>query len=101
MNANCTVQVDGNVTKAVAGDGVYTSPTIHLRPSATLFPYTTLFRSANNNATANGCNAANENVVVNKPSPAVTTNAGPDVVLGVNGSDLTEDRKRTRLNSSH
>src|SRR5262249_61356866 len=32
----------------------------------------------------------NENVVVSPRSPAVVTDAGPDVVLGVNGTDLTD-----------
>src|SRR5262249_62396332 len=46
--------------------------------------------NANNGATSNGCNEDNENVVVSPRSPSLSTNAGDDKVLGVNGTDLTD-----------
>ena len=45
---------------------------------------------ANNNATANGCNGANENVVVSPRSPTVTTQASADVDARRRWNDLSD-----------
>jgi uncharacterized repeat protein (TIGR01451 family) len=89
-DANCTVQVGSNVTKTVNGNGVYVSPAIHVDSVGTYHWIANYGGDTNNNATANDCNEANENVVVNPLSPNVTTNAGPTVRLGANGTDLTD-----------
>ena len=89
-DANCTVQVGSDVTKTVNGNGVYVSPAIHVNAAGTYHWIANYGGDTNNNATSNACNAANENVVVNPLSPSVTTNAGPTVRLGANGTDLTD-----------
>jgi uncharacterized repeat protein (TIGR01451 family) len=78
------------VTKTVNGNGVYVSPAIHVGSAGTYHWIANYGGDTNNNATANDCNEANENVVVNPLSPNVTTNAGPTVRLGANGTDLTD-----------
>jgi uncharacterized repeat protein (TIGR01451 family) len=89
-DANCTVQVGSDVTKTVNGNGVYVSPAVHVNSAGTYHWIANYGGDANNSATSNGCNGANENVVVNPRSPTVTTDAGPAITLGANGSDLTD-----------
>src|SRR5437588_7884152 len=67
-------------------------------PRSTLFPYTTLFRSAQMD------DAQAENIIY--PCLAVVTRQNgnawaPIKVLGANRLMFDEDRKSTRLNSSH
>src|SRR5690349_23020670 len=69
-------------------------------PRSTLFPYTTLFRSARGSAGSGGrgrrAGAA--------PAPcrcACSSEADLRVVADVEARPLAEDRKSTRLNSSH
>ena len=71
--------------------GLYTSDPIHVTTAGTYHWIANYSGDANNNPTANGCNEANENVVVDPRSPTVTTNAGPNVTLGVDGTDLTDN----------
>src|SRR5258708_11158645 len=59
-------------------------------PRSTLFPYTTLFRSFGDGAGA---------IVLRRGATSERGAVGP-VVLGSDG-DNREDRKSTRLNSSH
>src|SRR2546428_9778467 len=65
-------------------------------PRSTLFPYTTLFRSDNVEVQANACI---DRAIVGE------TRIGRDVKIGslalVADARLAEDRKSTRLNSSH
>src|SRR2546423_997226 len=90
-DANCTVQVGSDVTTAVnAGNGVYVSPAIHVNAAGTYHWIANYGGDANNSATANVCNGANENVVVNPAGPSLSTNAGADKVLGAAGTDLTD-----------
>src|SRR5258707_9069640 len=73
-------------------------------PRSTLFPYTTLFRSA-----AISSVAAAPDVLVVHPSVAATNvgeliallKAKPGTPAGHAGIGTTPDRKSTRLNSSH
>src|SRR5438552_7633358 len=60
-------------------------------PRSTLFPYTTLFRSANANAIDYAVQHGNREMV------QVLLSAGADV----NARNRDADRKSTRLNSSH
>src|SRR3712207_8339848 len=66
-------------------------------PRSTLFPYTTLFRSAGTSTCtrsprATGCGLSSQ------PPPAPAAYSSP---RGVHRSRLKRDRKSTRLNSSH
>src|SRR5438094_6309825 len=62
-------------------------------PRSTLFPYTTLFRSAS-------CTVAREFTVVTTP-PAVSVPWKASANSGRFGMNRPRDRKSTRLNSSH
>src|SRR3712207_8261073 len=64
-------------------------------PRSTLFPYTTLFRSHEGGRDAE----ARERVVQQVVRAAVERGAGDDVRAGAH--QRREDRKSTRLNSSH
>src|SRR5947199_3413680 len=63
-------------------------------PQSTLFPYTTLFRSSTNAEISS--NTARDIVKAIRPDRAVT-----DGSVLVGGATAIEDRKSTRLNSSH
>src|SRR5262249_44149298 len=94
FGADCSPANEGTGSRVtntlVNGDGTYGSPAIHVTKAGTYRWVANYGGDANNNATANGCNGDNENDVVSPRSPAVATDAGPDVVLGVNGTDLTD-----------
>ena len=82
---DCTGTVRLTSTKTVNGNGDYTSASF--TNTSTTGPGTyhwiaNYSGDANNDATSNGCNEANENVVVGPGHPSVTTNAGPAVDLG-------------------
>src|SRR3712207_7453478 len=62
-------------------------------PRSTLFPYTTLFRSLG--AESDECNREGP------AHPRKDSWARDDVVPDRRGKDAVEDRKSTRLNSSH
>src|SRR5256885_13039466 len=62
-------------------------------PRSTLFPYTTLFRSATDSKTAT--------VVVSNVAPTVLAFAGATILRGETYGASGRDRKSTRLNSSH
>src|SRR5437762_8915777 len=68
-----------------------------LPPSSTLFPYTTLFRSLG----VVTSRSANVNIIVDTVPPSALTAIAP----AGNGTQFdvlfSEDRKSTRLNSSH
>src|SRR5207253_5326 len=73
-DANCTAQVGSDVTTAVnAGNGVYVSPVVHVNAARTYHWIANYGGDANNSATANTCNGANENVVVSPRGPTITT----------------------------
>src|SRR2546430_8973149 len=74
-------------------------------PRSTLFPYTTLFRSANAQFQAAQAGVARNAAAAFEDTGAtsiagVLTSGDPSVILR-QGSLLMEDRKSTRLNSSH
>src|SRR5687768_18346234 len=82
-------------------------------PSSTLFPYTTLFRSGEDDVSRllrdhvrqHGVNAAERSVhvQVQHPVPDIGIAVGDrpaDIGAGVDVKDV-QDRKSTRLNSSH
>jgi uncharacterized repeat protein (TIGR01451 family) len=76
-DANCTVQVGSTVTKTVDnGNATYVSPSVHVNAAGTYHWIANYLGDANNSATANGCNEANENVVVNPRDTSLTTDAG-------------------------
>src|SRR3712207_7645408 len=72
-------------------------------PRSTLFPYTTLFRSRRRgleDPMADGRVAEGEDVVGGEPVVVACCQDGHRVSSG-RGADEREDRKSTRLNSSH
>src|SRR5204862_512725 len=90
---DCSTEVPGSpVTKSVAnGNGTYVSPTVHVSQAGTYLWIANYGGDTNNNATSNGCNEANESVVVGPRDTALTTNAGGPFRLGEDGtSDLTD-----------
>ena len=91
-DATCTPGgLVGTVTKTVDGQRrLSSSPIVHVNAAGTYHWIANYGGDGNNNATANGCNGANENVVVIPRSSSVTTQASADVALGANGNDLTD-----------
>src|SRR5690348_17678237 len=78
-------------------------------PRSTLFPYTTLFRSSSG-GTAVGArgirpqrcpSGCGRRATVAGDRPEHGRQVDPDPAGGLVGGDGTEDRKSTRLNSSH
>src|SRR3712207_8963119 len=81
-------------------------------PRSTLFPYTTLFRSVLGDAGADAASGGDGNDHVrggagddvlngNGGHDAVRGDGGDDKIHGGLGDDDLQDRKSTRLNSSH
>src|SRR3712207_8870415 len=78
-------------------------------PRSTLFPYTTLFRSdavlAAGDAYGAGDPAAGQRIQVEfvsaNPTGPLTAGSGRHAALGDALARILEDRKSTRLNSSH
>src|SRR5258708_21942308 len=76
-------------------------------PRSTLFPYTTLFRSNPNEFSARLSNIPNntENLNIDDRAPTHPQNICEHIENEVPGASFTssarEDRKSTRLNSSH
>src|SRR5258708_23032056 len=66
-------------------------------PRSTLFPYTTLFRSVVNDA----LDEAAETFTLTATRTAGTTTNASATGTGTIGDDDGQDRKSTRLNSSH
>ena len=81
-NATCTGDPIFTSTKSVAGNGDYTSDGFTPTTAGVYRWIANYGGDANNTATANGCNGANENVTVNKANPTVTTNASASVTVG-------------------
>lgn len=74
------VATDASFTVAVSGNGNYTSPSFTPTAVGTYRWIANYSGDAKNNATANGCNEANESVVVslNQPSLSTTPNVLPN-----------------------
>src|SRR5256885_6298973 len=66
-------------------------------PRSTLFPYTTLFRSLN----VEGDGAFLDHHVQARADPRLHHREGGDEACGPGGEQHEQDRKSTRLNSSH
>ncbi|HET7029765.1 MAG TPA: hypothetical protein VFI34_04600 [Candidatus Limnocylindrales bacterium] len=77
--ANAAIFTD---TVTVNGNGDYVSGSFTTSQTGTYRWIANYGGDANNGATANACNAANENVVVTPKNPTVTTNASASVVVG-------------------
>src|SRR2546426_6230572 len=67
-------------------------------PRSTLFPYTTLFRSAGD---AVGAIAMNAGTTINAGSGTITMSAPGNIALTGLSTTNNSDRESTRLNSSH
>ena len=75
---DCSNEVAGSpVTKTpVAGNDDYVSPAIHVDKAGTYHWIANYSGDNNNNKTTNGCNGANESVVVSPRDTSLTTDAG-------------------------
>jgi uncharacterized repeat protein (TIGR01451 family) len=90
-DANCTVQVGSTVTTTVdSGNGTYVSPSVHVNAAGTYHWVANYLGDANNSATSNGCNEANENVVVNPRDTSLTTDAGGPFRIEGGTASLTD-----------
>src|SRR2546422_4398852 len=69
-------------------------------PRSTLFPYTTLFRS-HSELLAHPSRIANRFPLAVDLHDAIATHALGQVLVGRPDADFLQDRKSTRLNSSH
>src|SRR5437870_8936404 len=76
---------------------------IHLPPRSSLFPYTTLFRSRDNRCRMFYCGCFPEvHVVGQRQTFAVAIEQHAHLrAMRIGCIDLQQDRKSTRLNSSH
>src|ERR1700676_2133752 len=86
-NATCTGAPIFTSTVPVAGNGSYVSSSFVPTTAGTYRWIANYSGDANNTATANACNAANENVVVPQVTTTLTTNASANVTLGAAISD--------------
>src|ERR1700680_1930079 len=86
-NATCTGAPIFTATVPVAGNGTYGSGSFTPTLAGTYRWIANYSGDANNIATANACNAANENVVVTQAVPSVVTTASAGVPLGAAISD--------------
>ena len=87
-DTNCAVEVSGSpVTKPVNGNAVYASPTIHVSAAGTYRWIANYGGDANNNATTNTCNGANESVTVQ--APGIKIEKDPATQTIVSGSTAT------------
>ena len=86
-DATCTKQVGSDVTTTVAGNRVYVSPPVHVNAAGLYHWIANYGGDGNNSRTANGCNGANENVLVINPSIAITKK--PDSQTIRNGGTAT------------
>src|ERR1700680_4933817 len=86
-NATCTGAPIFTATIPVAGNGTYGSGNFTPVAAGTYRWIANYSGDANNTATANACNAANESVVVTQVTTTLTTNASANVTLGAAISD--------------
>ncbi|HEX2753921.1 MAG TPA: hypothetical protein VHM48_00570, partial [Candidatus Limnocylindrales bacterium] len=79
---NCTGAVKFTATITVSGNGTYGSGNYTATAAGTYHWIANYSGDTNNNATANGCNEANENVIVTPRNPTVVTTASASVEVG-------------------
>ena len=80
-DATCATSIFSS-TSTVNGNGSYTSGSFTPTTVGTYRWIANYSGDANNNPTANGCNAANESVIVSPRSPALTTQASAPIIVG-------------------
>src|SRR4029450_12517216 len=84
---NCTNDASGNA----AGGGTLASGSAHSNTvqfnSAGTFYWKGFLSGTNNNLAPD---SGSEQLVITPKQPSLTTNAGPNVTLGVNGTDLSD-----------
>jgi fimbrial isopeptide formation D2 family protein len=83
-NATCTGAALFTDTVAVTGNGDYVSGDFTATTAGTYRWIANYGGDANNNATTNGCNAANENVIVSKTTPSISTSLVSGNTIGAN-----------------
>jgi uncharacterized repeat protein (TIGR01451 family) len=86
-DATCSGPTAFSASVPVSGNGDYVSGNFQTAAAGT-YRWTASYSGDANNATVSeGCNSANESVLVTKKSPTVTTNASASVVVGGNIHD--------------
>jgi uncharacterized repeat protein (TIGR01451 family) len=83
-NATCTGDAVFSATVAVNGNGNYESGNFTPTAAGTYRWIANYSGDANNTATANGCNEANESVIVNKTTPSIATSLVSGDATGAN-----------------
>ena len=86
-DADCSKGAIFTDVKTISGNDTYQSGTFTPTAAGTYRWIANYGGDNSNSATSNACNAANEDVVVGKRGPTVTTDAGPNVVLGATLKD--------------
>ena len=81
-DTNCTNPSVFTTTKAVNGNGSYTSAAFNPTLVGTYRWVASYGGDANNNAVSGACNDANESVVVSPATPGIATSAAESVVIG-------------------
>src|SRR5262249_15438418 len=89
-DTNCTTPTAVPPSKTVNGTGDYTSGDFATSAVGTYRWIAHYSGDANNNGFDTACNHAHQSSTIIKKSPSLSTNAGDDKVLGVNGSDLSD-----------
>ena len=91
-SGGCGTEVTGSpVTKAVAGNGSYTSPLIHITSAGTYHWIASYGGDTNNSSVSGACGDTAENVTVNRAGPGISTNAAPlTQTIAASGLDLTD-----------
>ena len=90
---SCTV---GKLVKTVdpvgafAGNGTYTSLPVEVTKAGYYTWVATYSGDANNKTATHECGQAEETTLVRPAAPSITTDAGDDVVIGVNGATLAD-----------
>src|SRR5688572_32932701 len=80
--SHSTTTETGTTPAGVSGNGNYASGAFTPTAAGTYRWIANYSGDANSNPTANGCNEANEAVVVSPRSPALTTQASDPIVVG-------------------
>ncbi len=78
------------VNNGANGKDYTSSPAITVNAAGTYHWTASYDGDTNNSGSASACDDQNENPVVNPLGPTLSTNAGGDKVLGVNGTDLSD-----------
>ncbi len=90
-SGNCGTQVGSSGTTSVSGNGVYTSPSVHISTVGIYHWVASYSGDGTNNAVSGACGDSNENLTAHQAGPAISTNAAPlSLPLQAGGIGLTD-----------